>query len=352
MVVNGTTSVDATATLIVTHGGVVSLNETNFNVASGKSFKEYIGVSSLDAGHEEITVNVDPENAAGAQNAFVKILAMHSYEVQVTSVVLGWLYFAAWSVSFYPQMYINWQRKSVIGLNFDFVYLNIIGFTLYSMYNCGLYFSVALQGAYFEKYPRGGIPVKLNDVVFGLHAMLATGTTIVQCWIYEKGEQRVSLTARIIMGIFALFLTISAILSGTQVITWLDFLYYCSYVKLTITLIKYVPQAYMNYKRKSTIGWSIGNIFLDFTGGSLSMLQMILNAYNENDWASLFGDPTKFGLGLFSVVFDLFFIFQHYVLYRYVFQLTKHFLSSLHCFVFLFHFTEGDSTKLIFFPLA
>lgn len=36
----------------------------------------------------------------------------------------------------------------------------------------------------------------------------------------------------------------------------------------------------MNYRRKSTIGWSIGNILLDFTGGTLSMLQMILNAYN------------------------------------------------------------------------
>lgn len=36
----------------------------------------------------------------------------------------------------------------------------------------------------------------------------------------------------------------------------------------------------MNYKRKSTVGWSIGNIFLDFTGGALSILQMIINAYN------------------------------------------------------------------------
>lgn len=36
----------------------------------------------------------------------------------------------------------------------------------------------------------------------------------------------------------------------------------------------------MNYKRKSTIGWSIGNVVLDFTGGILSMLQMIINADN------------------------------------------------------------------------
>ena len=37
----------------------------------------------------------------------------------------------------------------------------------------------------------------------------------------------------------------------------------------------------MNYRRKSTVGWSIGNILLDFTGGSLSILQMFLLAYNN-----------------------------------------------------------------------
>lgn len=97
---------------------------------------------------------------------------------------------------------------------------------------------------------------------------------------FQIGNQRVSTTARIIHGIFIVFILISIILAIANVITWLDFLYYCSYVKLSITLIKYVPQAFYNYKRKSTVGWSIGNIFLDFTGGMLSMLQMILNAYN------------------------------------------------------------------------
>lgn len=36
----------------------------------------------------------------------------------------------------------------------------------------------------------------------------------------------------------------------------------------------------MNYRRKSTVGWSIGNVCLDFTGGTLSMLQMIINSVN------------------------------------------------------------------------
>lgn len=76
---------------------------------------------------------------------------------------------------------------------------------------------------------------------------------------------------------------VSLILSAVSVWHWLDFLNVCSYIKLAITLIKYVPQAVMNYRRKSTVGWSIGNILLDFTGGTLSMLQMILNAYNYSE---------------------------------------------------------------------
>ncbi len=76
-------------------------------------------------------------------------------------------------------------------------------------------------------------------------------------------------------------------------------------------------QAYMNFRRKSTIGWSIGNVLLDFTGGVLSVAQMFIIAYNNDDWGSIFGDPTKFGLGLFSILFDVFFMLQHYVFYRY-----------------------------------
>jgi len=71
----------------------------------------------------------------------------------------------------------------------------------------------------------------------------------------------------------------------------------------------------MNFKLKSTEGWSIGNVLLDFTGGSLSILQMFLLAYNNDDWDSIFGDFTKFGLGAISILFDVLFIVQHYCLY-------------------------------------
>ena len=73
----------------------------------------------------------------------------------------------------------------------------------------------------------------------------------------------------------------------------------------------FYPQVHYNYTRKSTVGWSLGNVLLDMTGGLLSILQMFVIAYNYDDFTSIFGDFTKFGLGAISISFDIVFIFQH-----------------------------------------
>ena len=44
------------------------------------------------------------------------------------------------------------------------------------------------------------------------------------------------------------------------------------YAKAAITFVKYIPQVILNYKRKSTEGWSLLNVLLDLTGGTLSLL--------------------------------------------------------------------------------
>lgn len=308
---------NAIVTIDVQHPDLLSTSLSNFSIAAGDLQREWIiYVKGLSAGHSIVGANVTPSNVTDFSQAFVRVTIEKSDALFHVSAVVGWIYFLAWSVSFYPQIYTNYKRKSVVGLNFDYLSLNLVGFFMYGLFNCGLYWIPEIENQYFDRYPKGLNPVQINDIFFALHAVFATTVTVGQCFIYEIGNQRVSTTARIIHGIFAVFIIISLILACVKTIQWLDFLYYCSYVKLSITLIKYVPQAFYNYRRKSTVGWSIGNIFLDFTGGILSMLQMILNAYNYDDWESIFGDPTKFGLGFFSVAFDIFFIIQHYVLYR------------------------------------
>lgn len=98
----------------------------------------------------------------------------HSHPLNIIIAIVGWLYFAAWSVSFYPQVrslisllppspsplpdiiiislslslpqiFLNFYRRSVIGLNFDFLALNLTGFLAYSAFNIGLYWAPEIQ---------------------------------------------------------------------------------------------------------------------------------------------------------------------------------------------------------------
>ena len=78
--------------------------------------------------------------------------------------LVGWIYFIAWSISFYPQIILNFKRRSVIGLNFDFLALNILGHSCYSVFNLYLYTSSNVQQQYYAKHPHGVLPVLLNDV--------------------------------------------------------------------------------------------------------------------------------------------------------------------------------------------
>lgn len=246
----------------------------------------------------------------------IRFIVVRSNVLSVISQVIGWIYFLAWSVSFYPQALENWRRKSVVGLNFDFLALNLTGFIAYSVFNIGLFWIPYIKEEFLKRNRNGINPVNANDVFFSLHAVLLCLVYISQAAVYERGGQRISWTALVLLVIGWTFALISLFLAVAKQITWLDYLYYFSYIKLAVTLIKYIPQAYMNYRRQSTEGWSIGNVLLDFTGGIFSILQMILQSYNNDEWKLVFGDPTKFGLGLFSIVFDILFITQHYCLYR------------------------------------
>nr|XP_023420787.1 cystinosin [Cavia porcellus] len=210
----------------------------------------------------------------------------------------------------------NWRRKSVVGLSFDFLALNLMGFVAYSVFNIGLLWVPYVQEQFLLKYPNGVNPVENNDVFFSLHAVALTLIVIIQCCLYERGSQRVSWPAIGFLVLAWLFAIITMIVAAVGVTTWLQFLFCFSYIKLAVTLIKYFPQAYMNFYYKSTEGWSIGGVFLDFTGGSFSLLQMFLQSYNNDQWTLIFGDPTKFGLGIFSIFFDVVFFVQHFCLYR------------------------------------
>ena len=83
-----------------------------------------------------------------------------------------------------------------------------------------------------------------------------------------------------------------------------------------VTMVKYIPQAWANYTRHSTVGWSIDQILLDLLGGVLSVAQLVIDSSMQADWSGIAGNPVKLGLGSVSIAFDILFIVQHYLLYN------------------------------------
>lgn len=79
----------------------------------------------------------------------------------------------------------------------------------------------------------------------------------------QRGHKKsVSSFSAFFIAITSIGIAVCAVVAGFGGLAWLDVLYYFSYLKLVISFLKFVPQAWMNYKRKSTIGWSIHNIIL------------------------------------------------------------------------------------------
>ncbi|KAH7282396.1 hypothetical protein KP509_35G028900 [Ceratopteris richardii] len=239
----------------------------------------------------------------------------NSSSLYVLYQVIGWFAFTVWSVSFYPQVILNFRRKSVVGLNFDFVLLNLTKHTSYLVYNACMFFIPVVQYQYHLKYGFSElIPVALSDVAFSIHAVLLTWITAYQVFIYERGAQKLSKTASIITIGAWLAAVICLIIAWPQG-KWLWLVSDFNIIQVVMTLIKYIPQAWMNYQLKSTVGWSIGNILLDLSGGVANFLQMGVQSIDQGSTQNFSGNIGKLLLSLIVIAFDLLFIVQHYILY-------------------------------------
>lgn len=235
--------------------------------------------------------------------------------LSIISSLLGWIYTLLWSLSFYPQAILMHRRKSVAGFSLDFAHLNFIGFLNYSLFNLSFLLSSTVQQQYKDRHHGSPNVVRWNDAVFALHALALTAFQVGQVWWYprERG-QRISKFARVSMAGIALVVLGAVLLvlpdggrtkGGEQSpsskgggssfsLQYLDLVNLFSYIKLYITLVKYLPQVLLNRQRKSTKGFSIEAILLDFAGGVLSLLQLVIDAgLIQHEWSGVTGDFGK-----------------------------------------------------------
>lgn len=169
--------------------------------------------------------------------------------------------------------------------------------------------------------------VAFNDVMFALHAVLLAAITTSQYLLPRPwglpASRRPSRTVLGIMtgsvlGVVLTTLFVAGRHGADAATDWcaLDVVYAVGYVKLLITLVKYAPQVVTNARNKSTDGWSIWQILLDGAGGGLSVAQQGIDSFLQRDWSGITGNPVKFALGNVSMLYDVVFVVQHYVVYR------------------------------------
>ncbi|POY75177.1 hypothetical protein BMF94_1809 [Rhodotorula taiwanensis] len=233
------------------------------------------------------------------------------------STILGWTYTIIWSLSFYPQIWINYRRKSTTGISMDFLCLNPIGFACLTTYNLALYTSSTVREQYAARHDGHYPQVQPNDLAFAVHALLLSLVILSQTLIYKRGPlHQLSRFHRAVILLILSTISITLLLAWSGWVYWLDFILVLSYLKLYVTAAKMIPQAWYNYQRKSTVGWSIENIFMDLSGGILSLIQLVIDSALDHDWRGITGNPGKLGLSFLALGFDTLFLVQHYVLYR------------------------------------
>jgi len=241
---------------------------------------------------------------------------------RLVSSIIGYTYFMSWSVSYYPQIITIYENGSIDGLSTDYTIITALNCICYALYNSFFFWDKRIRQQYQDENggPDTPITVESNDVAFALHGLLVSTLLTIQV-AYYNGFRTSPLSKATIILIIVLALTtgtyILCILLHIQGFRWIHFLKGMATLKILLASTGYIPQLMLNYRRKSTDGFNIWNIYLDFGGGLLSTVQIILDSVDLGDLrGGIMGNWAKLVLGMITLCADSAFLIQHNILYR------------------------------------
>eukprot|EP01057_Protomagalhaensia_wolfi_P003914 Protomagalhaensia_wolfi_Nauph_80__3913@NODE_396_length_2611_cov_285_088647_g300_i0_p1_GENE_NODE_396_length_2611_cov_285_088647_g300_i0NODE_396_length_2611_cov_285_088647_g300_i0_p1_ORF_typecomplete_len283_score16_99PQloop/PF04193_14/5_4e14PQloop/PF04193_14/2_6e03PQloop/PF04193_14/6e12PQloop/PF04193_14/5_2e03_NODE_396_length_2611_cov_285_088647_g300_i07981646 len=241
--------------------------------------------------------------------------------ILLVAEIFGWAYTLAWTASFYPQIYANYCHRKTDAVSLDCSTLNLLGYVAYVLYTTILY-------AYEVHHYLPRI-ITIQDVCFAVHALVLTIVLLLQFKIYATSRLRVHPATRALIGAVMVGWLINAFLWLSGFIRFIPFsgnttrsswsvVEFFGFTNVLITMVKYAPQVYHNYRRKSTVGLDIRTFLLDMAGGTLAMLQTALLAIHYDDTRYFTNNLTKLLLCCVGLSYDTIIIYQHYIQYRLV----------------------------------
>jgi len=245
------------------------------------------------------------------------------------SSIIGYIYFVIWSVAYYPQIITIYIDKSIDGLSTDYIVLTALECICYALYNSFFFWDKDVQQEYQDLNSGSNTPVLVesNDVAYSIHALLVSIAITLQVAYYHGFRicPLSMITIALIMGL-VLFsgIYITCILLHFHGFRWLYFLETMGLLKIVFGCASYIPQIILNYTRKSTEGYNMWAIYMDFAGGMLSILQIVLDSIDIGDLREgIMGNWVKLALGLITLCVDSILLIQHYILYKKVPESAK-----------------------------
>merc|ERR1719188_257823 len=188
-----------------------------------------------------------------------------------------------------------------------------------------LYWNTQLREEYSAKHHHNNAAVKLNDVFFAGQAVLFACLSLLQFAFFDRAApQQLNLADKVlhfmVVGLATALLAYTGLAlviayTSEQFVTWLTFVLILPPLLMLEIVVENFPQVWLNCKSKSTSGFSIVGVWLDLIGSSLSLSQLVFDAWSSGDWEAVLGNPAKLALGFVSLLYDFIFLLQHYVLF-------------------------------------
>lgn len=244
--------------------------------------------------------------------------------------ILGAIYVLSWSISIYTPILTNWSHRSTDAMSFEFVALNCAGY---------FYLLVSLMLQAFAWLPAsedmaGTQQLELAkkpkitwfDLAYSAHGFLMNIVLLSQLilgrqlWGFKHYSHRMRPRYyRALWLSIAVFVWASGKLHWTNTLNggWNNSttLWFCNtmyILKVSMSLIKYIPQVMHNYERKSMQGFAIQGVALDIIGGIASLGQLACQLWKEPEFnlALFIVNFGKIGLAVVTLTFNNIFVWQ------------------------------------------
>ncbi|KAM3165563.1 Cystine transporter [Lachancea thermotolerans] len=237
---------------------------------------------------------------------------------------LGYGYVIPWSVSIYPVVWHNWRHRSASAMSIDFVIINVFGY-LYLLLSLWLQLFCWQTGQEHEDSTRPKITA--FDFYYCLHGVVMNMVVVSQVlwgnrvWNFKSGgsPRMKPVYRKLLIGSM-----IVASLSAGQFLThnfqmgWnndntLAFSNTLYALKISMSLIKYLPQVKHNYERKTLRGFPIQSVVCDVMGSLCSLGQLVVQVARDRTpltTAVLSANFGRIGIAAVTLFFNFIYISQ------------------------------------------